>query len=795
MLLLMIVSIVLALYLRASLYVVLGLFWGWLGLCIALHWPLTHAAALKSICCLAVLAVFSFPILRRNLISRFVQRWVAKTLPPISPTEQEAIAAGDRWIEAEIFQGQWSLEKQLSRPQSHLSQKEQDFINGPLQELCAMINDWDIVHKNKDLPKNVWAFLKEQGFFGLIIHPKYGGLGFSAQAHSTIVGTIATKSPSAAVIVMVPNSLGPGELLMHYGTEEQKDYYLPRLAKGQEIPCFGLTSLDAGSDASAMTDYGIVSKNENGEIGIRLFWNKRYITLAPVATIMGLAFKLFDPDHILSDQIDRGITVCLIPTKHPGVEIGRRHNPLGMAFPNGPTKGYDVFIPLSWIIGGPERIGQGWKMLVECLSVGRGISLPSLATAIGHLCTFHSAAYCRIREQFRLPIAAFEGIQDPLGRIAGWTYLLESARRLTLSGLDDGVKPSVVSAIAKYHMTELGRKIINEAMDIHGGKAIILGPRNLLAHGYIAAPISITVEGANILTRSLMIFGQGAIRCHPFLLDEIQTASDPAHLGKFDQHLFNHMTYTASNAVRGFFMGWTRGALYCVKKRYPNTKALRTIEILSLALAVSSDLSFALYGGALKRYESLSARLGDMLSHLYLAVSVIDRHAREADLSQDKEIVQWSLEYCLYQAQQAFFDFCDNMRPQILGKILKFYFFPWGRLYRQPSDALTHHVAKSLLDPQGVVNRLSTLVPQPIPGEPLAILKEAFSLRHELDSSLRSFAKWQKFHLASLYSLSLEQQYEQAVVQNIISKEQLEKILRYNQLRQEVIMTDDDRSL
>ncbi len=738
-----------------------------------------------------VLAIILCPPLRKVLISSPIQKWVRRTLPPISSTEQEAIAAGDRWIEAELFQAQWRLPKQLSRPRIGLSQQEQEFIEGPLQQLCSMINDWEIVHKHWELPPDIWTFLKKNKFLGLIIHKQYGGLGFSAQAHSTIVATIATKSPSVAVVVMVPNSLGPGELLMHYGTEDQKQYYLPRLALGEEVPCFALTGIDAGSDASAMSDYGIIAKNNEGVLGIRLSWNKRYITLAPVATIMGLAFKLFDPDALLSDEWDRGITVCLIPTNHPGVNIGRRHNPLGMAFPNGPTSGSNVWVPLDWIIGGSERIGQGWKMLVECLSVGRGISLPSLATAVGHLATFHSAAYSAIREQFRVPLHAFEGIQDPLGRMAGMAYLLESARQLTVSGIDTGIRPSVVSAIAKYHMTEMGRKIINDAMDLHGGKAIILGPRNALAHAYIATPISITVEGANILTRSLMIFGQGAIRCHPYLLLEMNTAGDDRFLGDFDRHLFNHIAYTNSNIIRGITMGWTCGKVFHDVTFYPDKKSLQAIEFFSLALSVASDLSFARYGGALKRHESLSARLGDILSYLYFAVSVIDRHAREKDLAADRSVVQWTLQYCFHEAQEAFLDFTYNVSPPIMGRLLRWMFFPWGRKYRSPSDALTHQIAREISHPGPLLDKLTSLLPKPAIGDSLEDLREAFNLKEKIQEALKSFSRWQKSQLGVVYTMSLEQQYKIAIEQGIIPQSQLQDLMRYEMLKKDIVMTDD----
>jgi alkylation response protein AidB-like acyl-CoA dehydrogenase len=742
---------------------------------------------------LIVLLVFAVPFIRRHLISSPVQHWVRRILPPISSTEKEAIAAGDVWLEAEIFRGSIDFKKHKEWKKYQLSAEEQAFINGPVVELCNSINDWEVVHHEWGIPADVWTLMKKHRFFGLIIPKSYGGLGFSATAHSTIVGMIASKSPSAAVVAMVPNSLGPAELLIHYGTEEQKNYYLPRLACGEEIPCFALTGLEAGSDASAMLDYGVVCYEEfQGEktLGMRISWNKRYITLAPVATVMGLAFKLFDPDAVLGSKEELGITVCLIPTNHPGVVIGRRHNPLGMAFPNGPTSGKDVFVPMSWIIGGAPMVGQGWRMLVECLSVGRGISLPSLATAVGHFSSLTCAAYARVREQFKVAIGHFEGIQDALGEIGGLTFLIEATRLQTAGAIDDGVKPAIVSAISKYHMTTIGRIIVNHAMDIEGGKGIILGPRNTLGHAYMAAPISITVEGANILTRSLMIFGQGAIRCHPYLLKEMEYAAEDRHLNAFDQQLFAHVGYSVSNVMRCLTFGLTCGALYQDTSGYYLTRYPKRINLLSCGLSVASDISFAILGGDLKRKESLSARLGDVMSYLYMAMGVIHYHASQSDLALHEDFAVWSLDYCIYHAQESLLDFCDNFPITSVGFILKKMIFPYGKLYKKPSDRLTHRLAKKMIQYDHAVRHIHHLVAPPQEGEPTFYLIEAFKMSLQLEDVLKRVAKFKKT-LTSIFDKSHTDLYQLAAAEGIIDPSELTKLLAYEKLRHEVIMTDD----
>ena len=564
---------------------------------------------------------------RRRLFTLPCQRFMQQKIPPISATEKIAIAAGDIGWEGELFTGRPAWRKLLSIPKPRLTVAEQSFLDKQVATLCNLLNDWQIIQK-QDLPIKAWAYIKKQGFLGMIIPKEYGGLGFSAMAHSTIIMRIASTSSSAAVSVMVPNSLGPAELILHYGTLEQKRYYLPKLACGEEIPCFALTGVESGSDAGTMYDHGIVCEGEyqgKQTLGIRLNWDKRYITLAPIATVLGLAFILYDPNHLIGEQDEIGITLCLIPTQHPGVDIGNRHLPLHMAFMNGPTRGKDVFIPLDWIIGGIAMAGQGWRMLMECLASGRGISLPALSTATGKFCTRVTGAYALVRQQFHLPIGYFEGVASNLANIGGYTYLLEAARLLTVSHIDQGKKPAIATAMAKYHMTEMARKVVNHAMDIHGGKAIQLGPKNYLAMVYCGTPISITVEGANILTRNLIIFGQGMMRCHPYIQEFLSLATPISNnnLPEFERILFKQVRYTLSNFARALLSGLTGGLFIWVPGKVKAKAYLRQMTRMSVALALVSDVSLLLLGGRLKRKEALSARLGDVWSYLYMASAVI----------------------------------------------------------------------------------------------------------------------------------------------------------------------------
>ncbi len=659
--------------------------------------------------------LMNMPRLRAKLVTQLLINKIQKTLPVISRTEQEALDAGDTWLEADLFQGAPNWEQLHQLPKPTLTKEEQSFIDNQVETLCSMLNDWEIVHQYADLPNNVWKYIKAEGFFGLCIGKEYGGHGFSAYAHSIIVTKIATRSLSAAVDVMVPNSLGPGELLHHYGTAEQKQHYLPRLAKGLEVPCFGLTTPEAGSDAGAMKDTGVVCKGtHDGEevLGIRLNIDKRYITLAPVATVIGLAFKLYDPEQLLGEEKNIGITVALIPAKHKGIEIGQRHCPLRMAFMNGPIRGKDIFIPLDWIIGGAQRRGQGWMMLMECLSIGRCISLPSVATAVGQLSYRMTGAYAKVRQQFNTSIGKFEGIEEPMARIGAFTYACNATRSLGTTGVDLGIKPSVVSAIAKYHITEMGRVVQNDAMDVHAGKGIQLGPMNYLGLSQDAVPVAITVEGANILTRNLMIFGQGAIRCHPFVREEIaalQSSDKAQRLSLFDRALFKHIGYFTSNKVKCFLYGLTAGKLiFIAYKCHPQLrKYYRQITRLSVALAWVSDLSMMLLGGQLKRKERLSARLGDVLSHLYMSSAVLkyfqDHGAEAADLP----YVKWLMQHHLYKTGEAFDGFFANFPNRLISKIVRWIVFPWGRHYQLPSDRLGSQITQSMMQTSHLRNRLT----------------------------------------------------------------------------------------
>lgn len=608
-------------------------------------------------------------------------------LPLLSPTEKIAIEAGDTWWEGELFSGKpdWECLHQFSKPS--LSSEEKAFIENKVFSLCKSINDWEIF-QSKKIPDNIWTYLKKEKFFGLVIPKTYGGLGFSAYAHSTIVSLLASRSLSVAVSMMVPNSLGPAELLLHYGTEEQKNKYLSKLANGEDIPCFALTSTDAGSDASRMTDKGIVCYEEyQGQktLGVKLNFEKRYITLAPIATFLGLAFKLYDPDYLIGKKEYVGISLCLVSLPHSNIII-KKHDPLGLAFPNGSLHGQNVFIPIDNIIGGIKAAGHGWKMLMECLSIGRSISLPALSAAVSQYCFRTTGAYAAIREQFKQPIGYFEGVASKLAYIGGLNYIIESARTFTTIAIDNKLRPAIASAIVKYHLTEFGRMIVSHAMDIQGGRAIQMGPRNLLAILHIANPISITVEGANILTRNLMIFGQGIIRAHPFLKKEMEAISNK-DTQAFKIVFFKHIKYTIKNLFRLFYSS--------------------KLNRMSAALAVCTDISLLMLGGDLKRKENLSARLGDVLSYLYLASSVIKYHADHGKPEDENIYIAWCLDYLLYQMQLSLSEFCYNFPNRIIGKILNFLIFPLGGNYKLPSDKLNHAIAKTLLSPSALRDKLS----------------------------------------------------------------------------------------
>ena len=744
-----------------------------------------------------VAVVFNFPLVRQRLLAKPLMQFVRKSLPPMSSTEREALDAGDTWWEGDLFKGQPDWQKLYNYPKPQLTAEEQAFLDNQVETLCSMLDDWQIVQHDKDLPPEVWDYIKKERFFGLVAKKEYGGLGFSALAHSTIILKIASRSISAGVTVMVPNSLGPAELLYHYGTKEQKDYYLPRLARAEEVPCFALTGPEAGSDAAAMTDTGVVCMGEyQGKqvLGIRLSWSKHYITLAPIATVLGLAFKLYDPEHLLGQQTNVGITVCLIPTSHPGVEIGRRHLPLNFAFMNGPTTGKDVFIPIDWIVGGPQMAGQGWRMLMECLSIGRGVSLPATAAANAKLSYRMTGAYARLRKQFKTSIGTFEGVEEALARIGGYAYLLESTRLLTLTGLDLGVKPSVVSAIAKYHMTELSRHIMNDAMDIHAGKGIQMGPRNYLAHGYIGIPISITVEGANILTRNLIIFGQGAIRCHPYVRKEMEAVADANQirsLQTFDKLITSHIGYMLSNTVRSFVMGLTAGRWLKVpadagELAYYHRQIIR----MSTALAFVADIAMSLLGGNLKRKECLSARLGDVLSYLYMATAVLKYYADNGRQQEDLTHAHWALQFCLYNCQEAFYGFFANFPVRFLAKSLSYLIFPWGRSYQLPNDKLSHQIATQMLNPSSLRDRLtqSCYLPQDS-NTAVGRMEMAFAALMAAQPADEKLRKAIRNGLIPR-QLKLNEQLQRAKLAGVLTEQEIQNLQDFEAIRQEIIQVD-----
>lgn len=640
--------------------------------------------------------------LRRQLLTRHLFRWFRNVLPAMGDTERQAIEAGTVWWDAELFTGKPKWKKLLQTPAPSLSEEERAFLDGPVEELCQMLDDWEICHRHHDLPQHVWDFIREKGFFGMIIPKQYGGLEFSAHGNSAVVMKLASRNLTAAVTVMVPNSLGPGELLMKYGTKEQREHYLPRLASGEEIPCFALTGPTVGSDASGMPDKGVVCKETvDGEevLGLRVTWDKRYITLAPVATLIGLAFRAFDPDHLLGDEEELGITCALVPADTEGVEIGNRHLPVGSVFMNGPTRGRDVFIPMDWIIGGQERIGQGWPMLMDALSAGRAISLPALGTAGGKMCALLAGAYCRIREQFDIPIGKLEGVQEVLERIAGSAWRMDAARNLTLTAIDQGEKPSVLSAILKFNLTEGNRQAILDTMDLHGGKGIIQGPRNYLAHNYSAMPISITVEGANILTRSLIIFGQGAIRCHPYLLKEMEAAADEdaaRGLRRFDKALFAHVGFTISNAIRGLLLGLSGARLTTSPVSGPSARYYRQLARMSAAFSFTADLTLLILGGKFKFKERLSGRFADMLSHLYLMSAALKRFEDLGRPDSDLPALHWACQDSLYRIQSALGAVLKNFPAPLVGGLVRFLTLPLGRPYAPPDDRLGTELAEAI---------------------------------------------------------------------------------------------------
>lgn len=746
------------------------------------------------------LAIYLAPEQRRQWISAPLLKQFRKVMPKMSKTEQEALDAGDVWWDGELFSGNPNWNDLLQLPHSQLTQEEMDFINGPVEELCKMLDDWKITHHDQDLPPEVWEFIKQSGLFGMIIPKSYGGLEFSALAHSTIVMKIASKSITAAVTVMVPNSLGPAELLLHYGTDEQKEQYLNRLATGKEVPCFALTGPKAGSDAGSIPDTGVVTKemfNGKETLGLRLNWNKRYITLAPVATLVGLAFKTEDPEHLLGEEEDLGITVALIPKSTAGVVTGERHMPLNIPFQNGTTSGKDVFIPMEYVIGGQERVGQGWRMLMDSLSEGRGISLPALSTGAGKMASRYTGAYAAVRQQFGMPIGRFEGIEEPLARIAGMTYQMDATRKLTLTGLDIGKKPSVISAIIKYHTTERYRQVMNDAMDVQGGSGICLGPSNIWGRAYQSIPIAITVEGANILTRSMIIFGQGAIRCHPLILKEIEAVHEEDEelaIKKFDQALFGHIIFIMTNIARTTWLGLSHGLLSRKPVSGPAGRYFQKLNWMSAAFALSADVALMTLGGALKRKERLSARLGDVLSELYIASSTLKLFVSHGKPEQELPLMQWAMEDSLFRIQEALRGLFRNLPFRPLGWLMRFLIFPTGLRFHRPTDRMDKAAAKLLLQPSTIRDSLTEgIYTSEDIEEKVGLLDRAMEAAYAtvpIDKLLRE-AK----HAGKIFGKDEQDLVEQALSKGVITPDQASKMREAEELRDQVIQVDAFKDL
>ncbi len=735
--------------------------------------------------------------LRKALITRPFLGAYLKLLPSMSQTEKEALEAGTVWWDGELFTGAPDWSKLLAAKPPQLSAAEQAFLDGPCEELCGMLDEWHITHERGDLPPEAWDLLKSRGFFAMIIPKKYGGLEFSAYAHSCVLVKISSRSPTASSNAAVPNSLGPAELLNHYGTEEQKDYYLPRLARGEEVPCFALTGPRAGSDAASIPDTGVVCRGmwSGAEIvGLRLNFSKRYITLAPVATVIGLAFRMFDPDRLLGGKTDIGITCALIPRGTPGVTIGRRHFPLNVPFQNGPIQGRDVFVPLDFIIGGPAMAGSGWRMLVEQLSVGRCISLPSNTTGAAKAGVWATGAYARIRSQFNMPVGRFEGVETVIARMAGLTYTMDAARSVTAGAIDGGEKPSVPSAMLKYHVTEMGRQVGNDAMDVHGGKGIMLGPKNYLGRGYQIIPVAITVEGANLLTRNLIIFGQGAIRCHPFVLREMNAARNPdraAGVDAFDRALFGHVGFTISNAVRSFIMALTHARFTRAPVTGETARYYQHIVRFSASFAFAVDVAMLTLGGYLKKKEGLSARLGDVLSSMYLASMVLKHHENQGRRAEDLPIVEWACRNLLYHAQEQLHGFLRNFPSRALAGVMRALIFPRGLIYSAPGDALAHRVAALVTAPTEAREWLCHGIYWTLePGNPLGLLQEAMLLAGQLEPLLKRI-RVEGVKTGKVTALDLPGQIQQAQSVGIISETEAAALRDYDRKTMDLINVDD----
>ncbi len=734
--------------------------------------------------------------IRRAVLGAPLLDLFRRILPHMSSTEKEALDAGTVWWDGDLFSGKPNWKKLHAYPKPVLSAEEQAFLDGPVETLCEMVNEWEITNDLHDLPPKAWQYIKDQGFLGMIIPKAFGGKGFSALMHSAVIVKLTSRSGTAAVSVMVPNSLGPAELLLHYGTKAQKEYYLPRLAKGLEMPCFALTSPEAGSDAGGIPDFGIVCRGPwQGQqvLGIRLTWEKRYITLGPIATLLGLAFRLYDPDHILGPEEDRGITLGLIPTDIAGVNIGRRHFPLNGAFMNGPNWGKDVFVPMDYVIGGVDYVGQGWKMLMNCLAAGRSISLPGSSVGMAKLATRTTGGYGRVRTQFNLSIGRFEGVEEAMARIGGNLYVMEAARVMTAGAIDLGEKPSVISAIVKYHLTERGRQVINDAMDVHGGKGICMGPNNYLGRSYQQIPIGITVEGANILTRSMIIYGQGAIRGHPYVLKEMeatQEEDDAKALKDLDAAFFGHVAFTISNMARAAWMGVSCARLVMTPGDKHTRQYYQQLTRLSSAFAWTSDVAMFVLGGSLKRRERLSARLGDILSQLYLASTVLKKFADDGCPEEDLPLMHWAMRDTLNRAQEAFYGLFENLPNRVVAWGLRWSIFPWGRVFDAPVDTLGSKVVGLLMTPGPARDRLTQgmCIPRD-ENDPVTVIDLALMAVIEaepIEAKMRAAAR--AGTIAGEFASMLA---ADALAKGVITAQEAAALERAKSLRRKVIMVDD----
>ena len=745
----------------------------------------------------ALIAVpLNFRPWRQQFISGPFLKEFRRMLPEMSETEQVALAAGTVGWEGELFAGKPNWKHLKQQAYLELSVEEQAFVDGPTEELCDMLRQWEITHENADLDEKTWDFIKRNRFLGMIIPKEYGGLGFSAMAHRAVLQKISSISSVAGSHVAVPNSLGPGELLLHYGTDEQKSHYLPRLARGEEIPCFGLTGPTAGSDATSIPDYGIICKGKyKGKevVGMRLNFDKRYITLAPVATLVGLAFRLYDPDGLLGERKDLGISLALIPHDTEGMQIGRRHMPMNVPFQNGPISGKDVFVPLDTLIGGVDMAGQGWRMLVECLSVGRAISLPSSSTGGAKMGAMATGAYARIRKLFNMPIGRFEGVEAALARIAGNAYATSALSRMTATAVDLGEKPAVSSAIAKYHATEMAREIITDAMDIHGGKGVILGPKNYLGRGWQGMPIWITVEGANIMTRNLLIFGQGAIRCHPYVLKEMEAArieNDRERVERFDGLLFGHVGYSIRNAARSLILGLSFGKFAAVPHDRKTARYYQKLSRYSAALAFMADMAMLTLGGKLKQKEHISARLGDVLSHLYICSAMLKRFEAQGRPAADQAILAWAFHNSIYRIQIALRRVIDNFPSRYMRPVLRFIVFPFGRRERAPGDRLTHKVAQLLLSPSDTRERLTHgIYKSARAGHPVGMMEEALPKVIQAEPLERKLLK--ALRQGDIEGITWDQQLQHALEKGILNAQEAEILRHVRKLVAEVIAVDD----